>query len=366
MSIQKRHAVFAQTKAHLVEAAAPLIRVGFVLLPRFTLTAFAGFVDALRLAADEGDRSRPLRCAWSVLGQAQARIESSCGVSVVAENEFTDPCDFDYIVVVGGLLHGGQKIPRGVLPYLRRAAAAGVRMVGLCTGSFALAKAGLLDGHLACVSWFHREEFLREFPRCKVVSNQMYVVDRNRLTCAGGTSVVHLAAHIIERAVNRASAVKALRIMIEKQPLPSRTLQPEFALSDSGSDSLVKKAMLLLEQNLASPLQVTGVARTLGIGRRQLERRFRRDIGLSPSDYRLRLRMERSRWLLEHTDLRVVDIAFECGFQSSAHFSRVIRKAFSCAPLQLRARKHPASGSQLQAGNSPRVREATDPPTGLR
>ena len=246
-----------------IAPAAPLLRVGFLLLPRFTLTAFAGFVDALRLAADDGDRSRPLHCAWSVLGEKGAHVESSCGVNVVTSEDFTDPRNFDYIVVVGGLLHGGQKVSRGVLPYLRRAAMARVKLAGLCTGSFVLARAGLLDGHLACISWFHREEFLREFPTCKVVSNQLYVVDRDRLTCAGGTSVVHLAAHIIERAVNRASAVKALRIMIEKQPQPPRTLQPENVLSRSGSDSLVKKAMHLLEQNLSSPLHIAMVARAL-------------------------------------------------------------------------------------------------------
>lgn len=331
-----------RTPADARPAGAPALRVGFVLLPRFTLTAFAGFVDALRLAADEGDRSRPLGCTWAVLGRQGVPIESSCGAAVLAANDFGDPRCFDYIVVVGGLLHGGQQIPRGVLPYLRRAAAAGVKLAGLCTGSFALARAGLLDGHLACVSWFHREDFLREFPRCRIVSNQMYVVDRNRLTCAGGTSVVHLAAHIIERAVNRASAVKALRIMIERQPLPSRTLQPEYVLSESGRDNLVRKAMLLLEQDLAAPARITALARGLGIGRRQLERRFHADIGLSPGDYRRRLRMERSRWLLEHTDLQVADIAFECGFQSGAHFSRVIRRSFGCTPLQLRARNNHA------------------------
>lgn len=315
--------------------AAPL-RVGFLLLPRFTLTAFAGFVDALRLAADEGDRSRPLHCSWAVLGSKDTFVESSCGVRIVVSQEYRDPRNFDYLCVVGGLLQGGQKTPPMMLSYLRQAAEAGVKLVGLCTGSFVLARAALLDGHLACVSWFHREDFLTEFPHCRVVSNQMYVVDRNRLTCAGGTSVVHLAAHIIERAVNRASAVKALRIMIEREPLPSRTLQPEHVLSESGKDSLVKKAMLLLEQNLPEPLPISKVARTLQIGRRQLERRFHRDIGLTPSGYRQRLRIERSRWLLQNTDMQVAEVAFECGFQSSAHFGRVIRRNFKCTPLQLR------------------------------
>ncbi|HWK50457.1 MAG TPA: GlxA family transcriptional regulator [Steroidobacter sp.] len=314
----------------------PRLRVGFVLLPRFTLTAFSGFVDALRLAADEGDRSRPLHCQWSVLGPEDRRIESSCGVTVLATAGFEEPRSFDYIVVVGGLIHGGQKMARGTLQYLQRAAAAGVNLVGLCTGSFALARAGLLDDHVTCVSWFHREDFIREFPRCKVISNQMYVVDRQRLTCAGGTSVAHLAAYIIEHSLSRARAVKALRILIEKQPLPPRTLQPEFVLARRGSDSAVRKSMLLLEQDLAGQVSVERVASSVGLGRRQLERRFERDIGVSPGKYRLKLRMERCRWLLEHTDMQVIDIALECGFRSGAHFSRVIRKTFSRTPMQLR------------------------------
>lgn len=312
------------------------LRVGFLLLPRFTLTAFSGFVDALRLAADEGDRSRPLHCQWAVLGSDGASIESSCGVSVLATAAMDDAEAFDYVVVVGGLLHGGQKVPRGIVSYLRRAAASGAHLVGLCTGSFVLARAGLLDGHLACVSWFHREEFQREFPDCRVISNQMYAVDRKRLTCAGGTSVVHLAAYIIERALNRASAVKALRIMIEKQPLPPRTLQPEFVLGDKGTDTAVKKAMLLLEQDLTAPTSMTAIATAVGVGRRQLERRFERDIGVSPHQYRLQLRMERARWLLEHTDLQVIDVAFECGFQSGAHFGRAFRKHAGRTALQWR------------------------------
>ena len=200
-----------------------------------------------------------------------------------------------------------------------------------------LARAGLLDGHVACVSWFHREEFVAEFPDCRVISNQMFVVDRDRLTCAGGTSVVHLAAYLIENAIGRASAVKALRIMIEEQPMPSRTLQPEAVLSERSSDSVVHKAMLLLEQQLQSPTPIEQLCQPLGIGRRQLERRFQRDIGLSPAEYRQKLRLERGRWLLQNTDLEVTAVALECGFQDGAHFARVVRRSFGVSPREVRA-----------------------------
>src|SRR4051812_21204559 len=89
----------------------PKLRVGFVLAHRFTLTAFAGFADALRLAADEGDRSRPVQCQWSVLGSSSSPVVSSCGATVQPWDEMESPERFDYIVVVGGLLHGGQTVP---------------------------------------------------------------------------------------------------------------------------------------------------------------------------------------------------------------------------------------------------------------
>jgi len=305
------------------------------------LTAFAGFIDALRLAADEGDRSRPLLARWKVLDAMDGPVISSCGASVTPTDPLESPQDYDYVVVVGGLLHGGQRVPARLTAFLRQAAAAGVKLVGLCTGSFVLARAGLMDGHLACVSWFHREEFSAEFPDCRVVSNQMFVVDRDRLTCAGGTSVVHLAAHILERTIGRASAVKALRIMIEEQPLPSRTLQPEQVLSVRSSDTLVRKAMLLLEQQLQSPPSIGELCESLGIGRRQLERRFQQDVGLSPADYRQRLRLERARWLLQNTDLEVTEVSLECGFQDSAHFARVVRKTLGISPREVRQAARP-------------------------
>ena len=318
-------------------APATPLSIGFLLLPQFTLTAFAGFVDALRLAGDEGDRSRKRLCRWEILGQTGQHVVSSCGAVVAPTAQREDPGAFDHIVVVGGLLRGGQKVPAGTEAFLREAAACGVTLVGLCTGSFVLARAGLMDGHVACVSWFHREEFEAEFPDCRVISNQMFVVDRDRLTCAGGTSVVHLAAHVIERHLGRASAVKALRILIEEQPLPSRTLQPEAVLSVRSRDELVHKAMLLLEQPLHAALSIEALAETLGIGRRQLERRFQQDIGLSPAAYRQTLRLERARWLLAQTDLEITAIAHECGFQDGAHFARVVRQAHGMSPRQWRA-----------------------------
>jgi transcriptional regulator GlxA family with amidase domain len=322
-----------QEAKSVVARRAAKLRVGFVLVPRFTLTAFSGFIDTLRLAADEGDRSRQIECEWSVLGSP---VEASCGTVVEPWDELKDPERFDYVVVVGGLLHGGQKVSPQLYAFLKSAARARINLVGLCTGSFVLARAGLLDGYVACVSWFHRDDFVTEFPDLQVISSQMYVIDRDRMTCAGGTSVVHLAAHLVEKHVGRAHAAKALRILIEDQPLPSSTLQPEPVITKRARDSIVHRAMLLMEQKLSEPDSITDICRTLGVGMRKLERRFLADVGLTPREYRFRLRLARAKWLVENTDLRLTDIGLDCGFGNCSHFSRAFTKHFNVAPSNLR------------------------------
>jgi transcriptional regulator GlxA family with amidase domain len=314
------------------KAARPKLRIGYVLAPRFTLAAFANFVDAMRLAGDEGDRSRQIDCEWEVLGENEAGIEASCGVKVQPWGELTDPGRFDYIVVVGGLLHGRIRASNAVNGFLRSAAAAKVPLVGLCTGSFILARAGLLNGYHICVSWFHIGEFREEFPQLSAESSRLFVIDRDRLTCAGGTSVVHLAGHLIERHFGRPHAVKSLRILIEQQELPAGAWQPEEVVSRPAQDSLVKQVMLMIEQDMGFKTPLTKISETLGISTRQLQRRFENDVGLGIRDYRRKLQLSRAKWLVEHTDRSMTEIALDCGFSDSAHFSRTFKSHYHILP----------------------------------
>jgi transcriptional regulator GlxA family with amidase domain len=327
-------------------AASPRLKIGVILSPRFTLTAFAGFVDALRLAADQTDWSRPIDCSWAVLGDEAVPIAASCGALLHPWAPMEDPRAYNYIAVVGGLLHGGQKVSPGTYSFLRKAARARVPLIGLCTGSFILARAGLLDGYEACVHWVVRDEFAAEFPTLRFQTHRMFVVDRDRLTCAGGTSVVHLAAHLIEKHCSRAQALKCLRHLIEEAPLPSNAWQPEEIITKQAQDSLVRQAMLLIEQDLTNSEHLGGLPRLLGISMRQLERRFIADVGIAPRDYRQRLRLSRAKWMIEHTDRSVTEIALDCGFSDCSHFSRVFKSQFETQPSHARREARSAGASQ--------------------
>jgi transcriptional regulator GlxA family with amidase domain len=199
-----------------------------------------------------------------------------------------------------------------------------------------LARAGLLNGYVTCVSWFHRDDFTREFPRLRLVTNQMYMVDRDRMTCAGGTSVVHLAAHLVEKHCGRAFASKSLRILLEDQPLPSNTPQPEAEITRKAQDWSVRRAMLLIEQKLSSPDPINEVVGSLGIGIRQLERRFHADVGITMREFRSQLRLARARWMIENTDLSLTHIGLECGFGGCSHFSRAFTARFKVRPSAMR------------------------------
>ncbi|WP_028310573.1 GlxA family transcriptional regulator [Derxia gummosa] len=312
------------------------LRVGFVLAPNFTMLALSAFVDTLRLAADEDDWSRPIHCDWRVLSEEPKPIRASCGLDVTPTARFGDPRDFDYIVVVGGLLDG-SRINRATGDFLRRAAAAGVPLAGVCTGSFILAGLGLLDDRRVCVSWFHHDDFESRFPHLTASSTEQFIEDRDRLTCAGGTSVMHLAAHLVARHRDKATAAKALRIMLEDLPRAGDAPQPSPVNEISSDDARVRRAMLLMERHIDGPCALDELARNVGVSPRHLARLFQRQVGMSPSAFALRLRLRRARELLEKTRQPIVDIAMQCGFVSNSHFSRSFRNVYGHPPSEARA-----------------------------
>ena len=320
------------------------LNVGFILARRFTLCALGNFVDVLRLAADEGDRSRPIHCAWKVLSPTMEPIASSCGIVVQPEERLGDPGRFDYLVVVGGLVDEIENLHPDAVRFLERAAAAGVPLVGVCTGTFALHRAGLMQGYRACVSWFHHEDFLERFDGLEPVSDQIFVVDRDRLTCSGGVSSAHLAAFIVERHLGAARAAKSLHIMIIDEAMAAEEPQPGMPLTLATDDALVHKALLVMQQSIDAPLSIGRVVTRLGVSRRKLERHFREALGMTPLQADRLIRVEQAKRLLVTTRRSATQIATDTGFCDLPHLIRVFRTVEGTTPEAFRrARTSPAT-----------------------
>ncbi|MFC5395158.1 GlxA family transcriptional regulator [Bosea vestrisii] len=315
------------------------LRVGFLLAHRFTLTAFSVFIDTLRLAADDGDLSRQILCRWSVMGTGGHPVRASCGIFVTPASGLLDPRGFDYIAVIGGLLHQGPQIDHEAEAYLRQAAGLGIPLVGVCTGSFILARAGLLDGRKCCVSWYHHQDMLREFDRVEPVSDRLFLMDGDRITSCGGAGTADLAAALVDRHVGGSAARKSLDVLLFDSPRAETSAQPLPAFLPTHASGAVRRAVGVMEQNLAEPLGIARLAERAGLSERQLDRLFRTELGRGPAATYRDMRLSYGRWLVHQSNRTIAEIAAMAGFADGAHFSKEFRKRFGEAPSQLRLRE---------------------------
>jgi transcriptional regulator GlxA family with amidase domain len=312
------------------------LSVGFVLIPNFTLIAFSAIVDLLRLAADEGDRSRPERCSWSVLAPDLNAVTASCGLQVLPWETFDRPERFDYIVVVGGLIDRNSTYHPKTLEFLRDAAAKGVAIAGVCTGSFALVEAKLMSGRKCCVSWYHFPDLIERYSDIIPVADQLFVEDGKFITCAGGLAALDLAAWMVERHLGPGRAQKSLHIMVTDTARPATGAQPQPPSVGAVDDPRVRRAMLQIEQNLSTPQKVEDIAQGVGLSKRQLERIFRKVVGKSIQEFSRELRVFYGLWLLTNSAKTITAVATESGFSDISHFNRLFRATFGCAPSTLR------------------------------
>lgn len=320
----------------------PALSVGFLLLPGFTLTPFATLLDVLRLAADDGDGSRPRRCRWRIVSAGRASVRCSAGTEMAADEGLGDPSRFSHVVVCGGLLRHPPRYPDGYAEWLRAADRAGCTIVALCTGSFLLAEAGLLDGRTACVSWFHQAEFAEEHAGVAVDATRLYAVDGRIVTCAGGTGALDVGAWMVEQQLGHAAARKALDILVVEEARAADSPQPRPSFVGRMADERVRRCALLVEQRLSDPPAPAELAALVGVSPRQLGRLFAAETGMSPGAFVTELRLRYARWLMGGRRT-LTAIASECGFADAAHFSRRYRARFGVPPSAERQRGEPVT-----------------------
>lgn len=326
----------------------PDLRVGFLLAPRFSLLPFAGFVDSLRHAADDGDRSRQIYCTWSTVGLSLKPVTASCGFQVWPERTFPPPETFDYLVVVGGLLPWCLDLDDEAYGYIRDSYAANVTLIGLCTGSFIIGEAGLIDDHRCAVHDEHRAEFGVRFPRATADCHELFVNDRNIITCPGGVSALDLAFALIEAHCGKARSAKGERSLLASKRDATDCLvrDPHHQLSTCG-DERVERAIRYMQSEIARPCGVAALARKLDCSERELNRAFAYFTEAGPTAVWRDIRLAHSQQLLLNTRQTVTRIAYDCGFSDTAHFSRWFKRAYGEPPTLYRNRRR-----QLRAGGT--------------
>ncbi|MEV0614686.1 helix-turn-helix domain-containing protein [Nonomuraea sp. NPDC050404] len=238
-------------------------------------------------------------------------------------------------VVPESYTNGGRELPEELLDALRRAGAAGARMVSLCNGVFALAAAGLLDGRPATAHWEHTRELAERFPRVRVDDSVLYVDDGDVLTSAGLSGGLDLCLHIVRRDLGARVANQLARRLVVPAHRPGGQAQFVERAVEVGDDGIAPVLHWALE-HLDRPLTVDDLAARAGMSVRSFHRNLRAATGTSPMKWLLHQRLARAQQLLESTDLPIDQISERSGLGSSNNLRHHFAAHLGVAPTEYR------------------------------
>ena len=309
-------------------ALLPKCKYAFLTLANYSLIAVANALEPLRMANRLVGRQV---YDWSIISLDGHAADASSGLSLSPTGTFEKLGPVDILFVCGGI-NVREAVSPALLTALRRLADRGVPLGALCTGGYALARAGLLDHFRATIHWENLSALREEFPLVRI-SDQLFSIDRDRFTCSGGTAPLDFMLHLIQlklgsrisQLVSEQFILDRVRKDTDRQYIP---LRAQIGLSHRG---LIRVAQLM-EENIEKPLSLEKIAKTTGLSRRQIERLFKRDLQCVPKRYYLEIRLRRARELLLQTAMPIMDITAACGFQSPPHFSKCYRSQFGYPP----------------------------------
>ena len=299
-----------------------------MVLPNFSLVAYATAIDTLRLANRITGEDL---YSWETLTPKNELVRASNRLEVRPDRLYDDTHQFDIVFVCGGT-RIKDTWTDSLGKWLQELDKKGTALGSLCTGTYHLAKAGLLEGYRCTIHWENIASLREEHPTLKI-TDDIYEIDRKRYTCAGGTTPIDMMHHLVSlefghslaAAISEEFLIDHVRSMTDQQRIPLRqqigTSQPKLT-----------EAVMLMEANIEDPLTPNELSALVKISRRQLERLFRAYLDCTPTQYYLGLRLRNARRLLLQTEMSIINISLTCGFSSAPHFSKCYKDLFGLPP----------------------------------
>ena len=317
-------------------------RVGILPIPGFALLSYASTVEPLR-AANLLSR-KPL---YEVRHFGTAGGVPSSGASVVEDvNEIEEAVDLDLLIVVAG----GDPFTFAdarVFDWLRRLDEDGVHIGGVSGGSVILANAGLMEGRRMTVHWEHAAALAERHPGI-FIERRLYVLDRDRLTCGGGTAPLDMMHALITTQWGGTFARQVSDWFLHTDIREAAAPQQGDLSARLGSHSPhLVAAVTAMENHIADPLSLSQLALVVGITPRHLNRLFNDVLGQSAMTYYRELRLDVARRLIKDTPRSMAEVAEATGFAAAGHFSNAYKAAFGVRPKADR-RDPLASGTPLE------------------
>ena len=309
-------------------AADSTIHIGFVLLQKFSMFSLSALVEPLRIA---NYCSGKKLYDWSFLSADGKAVPTSTGVPVPTQPITSNESTWDAVIICGGWNAERYESVK-LFSWLQHMGRTGIMLGATETGSYILARAGLLQGYAVTIHWHCHNAFKERHPGIEL-KDALYVIDRKRMTCAGGAAGLDMMLHEIG-----CRSGKELALEVADQLLYTPVREAEAAQKSAHSRTqaalppTLQKAIDIMEKNIEKPLTIPQISRMLGFSQRKLERMFDRHFACSAVAFYRTVRLQEARVLLTHTDLSVLDICIACGFASSSYFSKSYTQQFGVRP----------------------------------
>ncbi|MBD1554919.1 GlxA family transcriptional regulator [Pseudomonas typographi] len=300
-----------------------------LLLPGFSAIGFISAIEPLRVA----NRFRGALYRWQILSLDGGPVAASNGMSVNADGPVGPVPAGSTVLVVAGF-EPLKHYTHALQQWLRRLAREGAVLGGIDTGAFALARAGVLEGYRATLHWEAVEAFRESFPTI-ATTQELFEIDRSRITCAGGTASIDLMLDLIARAHGSELAIQVSEQFVLGRIRPPKDHQRmQIAARYGTTNKKLVQVIGEMERHTEPPLSTLELASRIRVTRRQLERLFRVHLEETPSNFYLALRLDKARQLLRQTDMSVTEISVACGFELPSYFARRYKGRFGCSPRQ--------------------------------
>lgn len=309
------------------------IMIAFILVEGFSLLPFISATEPLRMANRIANKELFKRAYFSEKGEA---VLAGNGIEIQTVGSVKDLHEYPNLFITGGF-EPLVKTPRWLIDILKSRSRSGAMIGALGTGTYHVARAGLLDGKKATVHWEYAASFAEEFPRTQVTSS-LYEISTNRITCSGGIAAMDMMTHLISQHTNPLLATAVSDTFIHGRVRTARDVQKVLIPGDGEHTPLeLRAAISIMQRRNDSRINIHEIARELGVSSRHLSRLFQRHVGKSPLAFANQLRLQRAQSYVLHSNLGFQELAELTGFTSSSAFSRAYKQNFGIAPYSHRA-----------------------------
>ncbi len=308
-------------------------KIGFLLIPEFSMIAFTSAIEPLRAANRISGKTL---FEWFTISTDGEAVKASNEVTITPDLALDEKLDVGILFVCAGL-----KVTNYLDPFisgrLRTLARENVSLGSVCTGTVFLAEAGLLNGVKCTIHWENIEGFVEAYPKTQVTAT-LFEIDKNIYTCSGGTAPLDMMIYEIKRHYGESLSLNVADQMLYnyiREPHDQQRMAIEHRMGIHHPNLLA--SIGYMEAYIETQMSLHELASTVNISLRQLERLFQSHLQTTPARYYLELRLRRARQLLKQTAMSVLQVAVTTGFTSASHFTQSYKKYFGYPPRNERA-----------------------------